>query len=68
MADIDIEEAHVILTSMVPKDLIYEFHLGIISHGRESCRASSPKCGSCVLYGICGFKMKSSYRKKELCR
>ena len=67
-ADIDIEEAHNILTSMVPKDLIYELHLGIISHGRETCRASSPKCGSCVLYGICGFKMKSIYRKKELCR
>ena len=65
---LDTEEAHKVLTSMVPKDLIYEFHLGIISHGRETCRATGPKCGSCVLYGMCGFKMKSFYRKKELCR
>ena len=67
-ADIDIEEGHKILTFMIPKDLIYELHLGIISHGRETCRATGPKCGSCVLYGMCGFKMKSIYRKKELCR
>ena len=67
-ADIDIEEAHKILTFMIPKDLIYELHLCIISHGRETCRATGPKCGSCVLYGMCGFKMKSIYRKKELCR
>ena len=67
-ADIDMEEAHKILTLMIPKDLIYEFHLGIISHGRETCRATGPKCGSCLLYGMCEFNMKSFYRKKELCR
>ncbi|MCX5679963.1 MAG: endonuclease III [Candidatus Omnitrophica bacterium] len=66
--DVTIEGAHDILTGLVPKDLIYEFHLGIISHGRETCRAPGPKCGSCLLYGMCGFKMKSLYRKKELCR
>lgn len=57
-ADIDIEEAHKILTSAIPKDLIYELHLGIISHGRQTCRASGPKCGSCVLYGMCFSKGK----------
>lgn len=56
--DVTIEEAHDILTELVPKDLIYEFHLGIISHGRETCRAAGPKCGSCVLYGICFSKGK----------
>ena len=66
--DATIEEAHDILTNIIPKDLIYELHLGIISHGRETCRASSPKCGSCLLYIMCGFKMKNFYKKKELCR
>jgi len=65
---LNIEEAHKVLTSMIPKDLIYELHLGIISHGRETCRASSPKCGSCVLYRVCAFKMKSFYRKKDICQ
>ena len=56
--DVTVEEAHDILTRVVPKDLIYEFHLGIISHGRETCRAPGPKCGSCLLYGVCISKGK----------
>lgn len=56
--DATIEEAHNILTGMVPKGLIYEFHLGIISHGRQTCRASSPRCGSCLLYRMCLSKGK----------
>ena len=60
-----IEEAHAILSSVVPKHLIYEFHLGIIEHGRRTCKAQDPRCGSCVLYGLCKFELKSYYRKKR---
>jgi len=66
--DVTVEKAHGMLTRIVPKDLIYELHLGIISHGRGTCRASSPKCGSCLLYRVCGFKMKDFYRKEAPCR
>lgn len=79
---LDIEEAHRVLTAIVPKrltlrlrsgsspehlsrDLIYEFHLGIIEHGRKTCKSQDPRCGSCVLYRICRFKSKSYYRKKR---
>ena len=54
--DINIEEAHRILSALVPKGLIYEFHLGIIEHGRRTCKAGNPRCGSCVLYEMCGFE------------
>ena len=63
--DLDIELAHEALSAMVPKGLIYEFHLGIIEHGRKTCRAQAPKCGSCVLYDLCEFKLKYQYKKKE---
>jgi endonuclease-3 len=63
-----IEDAHRILTSAVPKDLIYELHLGIIAHGRQTCRATGPECGSCVLYGICSFDKKSCYKTGRPCR
>jgi len=65
---LNIEEAHSVLSAIVPKHLIYEFHLGIIEHGRRTCIAQGPRCGSCVLYRLCGFKDKVFYRKKELCR
>jgi len=50
------------------KDLIYNFHLCIIEHGRRTCKAQGPRCGSCVIYGLCAFKKKRFFRKKELCR
>jgi endonuclease-3 len=49
----DIARAHKELTVLVPNDLIYDFHLSIIEHGRRTCRARNPRCGSCVLYGMC---------------
>ena len=61
-ADAGIEEAHRILTKIVPKDLIYEFHLGIIEHGRRTCRSQTPRCGVCVVYGLCGFEDKALYK------
>lgn len=57
--DLDIEEAHEVLTLNVPKDLIYRFHLGIIEHGRRTCKSQNPRCGSCVLYGLCRFEGKT---------
>jgi len=38
--------------------LIYSFHLGIIEHGRKTCKAQNPKCGVCLLYSLCRFKDK----------
>ena len=63
-----IDEAHEKLTALVPivpRDLIYEFHLGIIEHGRKTCKAQNPGCGFCVLYTMCTFKDKALYRARN---
>ena len=60
-----IEEAHEVLTKIVPKHLIYEFHLGIIEHGRKTCKAQTPRCGVCVVYGLCRFSKKEFFRKRQ---
>ncbi len=59
-----IEEAHQKLTDMVPKSLIYEFHLGIIEHGRKICKAQNPRCGVCFLYSLCRFKDRTFYKRR----
>lgn len=56
--NLDIEEAHKSLLNIVPRDLIYNFHLGIIEHGRRTCKARNPRCGVCVLYKRCKFRRK----------
>lgn len=61
---IGIEEAHRVLSGIVPKHLIYDFHLGIIEHGRRTCKAQNPGCGACVLYSLCKFKLKATFKKR----
>jgi endonuclease-3 len=47
------ERAHELLERTVPPELFYEFHLGLIKHGRRTCTAVRPKCPECVLRGLC---------------
>ncbi|MDD5136718.1 MAG: endonuclease III [Candidatus Omnitrophica bacterium] len=61
-----IGEAHEALTNIVPKHLIYGFHLGIIEHGRRTCKSQTPKCGVCVVYGLCKFRRKEYFKKRHL--
>jgi len=63
---LNIQDAHAYLSGIVPKDLIYDFHLGIIEHGRKTCKAQYPRCGICVLYGVCKFEKKAFFRKRGL--
>jgi endonuclease-3 len=62
--DLSIEEAHRLLSDAVPKNLIYNFHLGIIEHGRKTCKAQNPKCGVCLLYSLCRFKDRTFYKRR----
>jgi len=62
--ELSIEDAHRLLSDLVPKGLIYDFHLGIIEHGRKTCKAQNPKCGVCLLYSLCKFKDKVFYKRR----
>ncbi len=48
-----IEKAHLLLEKSVPSSDIYEFHVLMIEHGRRSCAARRPSCGSCICKNIC---------------
>ena len=56
------EAAHGIFAKLIPNHLKYVFHLVIIEHGRKTCKAQNPRCGSCVLYGLCAFNKKKDNR------
>lgn len=53
------EEAQEYFSGVVPKSLIYEFHINIILHGRQICVARNPKCPVCNLKRLCKY-----YREK----
>jgi endonuclease-3 len=47
------EQAHVELEAVVPADQAYNFHVNLIRHGRQTCKALRPLCGLCPLEDIC---------------
>ncbi len=49
----------------VPKEDWSDLHLRLIYHGRQTCIARKPKCGSCPLYKECGWKEKELYAKTQ---
>ncbi len=49
------EEAQEYFSAVVPKGLIYEFHINLISHGREICVARNPRCRICNLKRLCKY-------------
>ncbi|MFP4116745.1 MAG: endonuclease III domain-containing protein [Candidatus Aenigmatarchaeota archaeon] len=54
------EKAHEILEEKIPGERKQEFHINLIKHGREICKARKPLCGECLLSKICDF-----YQKKK---
>lgn len=47
------DRAHDLLEGMVRPEQVYAFHVDLIQHGRRTCHARVPKCGSCVLEARC---------------
>ncbi|MCK4427697.1 MAG: endonuclease III [candidate division Zixibacteria bacterium] len=51
-------QAEALLEKLIPKNLIYQFHLNLIAHGRIVCKAANPLCCDCVLLENCEFGKK----------
>jgi endonuclease-3 len=49
------EQAQPLLEEMIPEYCIYSLNHNLVKHGREICKARSPKCGVCFLNGICDY-------------
>jgi len=49
------EEAQEYFSAVTPKDLIYEFHINMIQHGRQICDARAPRCSICNLRKLCKY-------------
>ena len=47
------------LMKFVPKEFLIDAHHWLILHGRYTCVARKPRCGSCLIEDLCEFKDKS---------
>lgn len=46
------------LLKFIPKEYLKDAHHWLILHGRYTCVARKPRCGSCVIEDLCEFKGK----------
>ncbi len=46
------------LLKFVPKEFLVDAHHWLILHGRYTCQARKPRCGSCIISDLCEFKDK----------
>ena len=47
------------LEKVIPKEFKVDVHHWLILHGRYTCVARKPKCGSCIIEDLCEFKDKA---------
>lgn len=47
------------LLKVVPKEFKVDVHHWLILHGRYTCVARKPRCGSCIIEDLCEFKDKT---------
>lgn len=52
------EDAHRMMSRIIPSDRYYEVHVNMIRHGRKVCRPSNPSCDQCCLIDYCRYYEK----------
>ena len=55
----DAEKVEAALVRAVPAGRRTAFANALILHGRETCTARKPRCGTCVLYAVCAWPDKA---------
>ena len=55
----DVDAVEQKLLKVVPAEFKLDVHHWLILHGRYTCTARKPKCGSCLVEDLCEFKQKT---------
>ena len=55
----NVDEVGAKLLKVVPAEFKVDVHHWLILHGRYTCVARKPKCGSCLVEDLCEFKQKT---------
>jgi endonuclease-3 len=47
------------LLKFIPDEFMLNAHHWLILHGRYTCIARTPRCGSCIIEDLCEYKQKN---------
>lgn len=51
--EVSANAAHDLLETIIPPEETFQFHMFLIKHGRDTCKARNPRCDSCCLSRVC---------------
>jgi len=51
--------AHDALQALIAPEMTYRFHMALITHGRQVCKARAPRCEDCPLTDLCRYYKES---------
>ena len=57
----DVVAVEMKLYKNIPEEFMQHAHHWLILHGRYTCVARKPKCGTCAVFDLCGFKDRSKF-------
>jgi len=46
------------LAGVVPNEIAYDFHVLLLTHGRQMCKAPKPLCSKCPLQTMCSYNIE----------
>jgi endonuclease III len=55
----NVVEVELKLLKFVPREFLLDAHHWLILHGRYTCIARKPRCGSCIISDLCEYKHKT---------
>jgi endonuclease-3 len=61
-----LDRAHDLLEEVLQPQEMYPFHVELIRHGRDTCRAPRPICGLCPLTDVCTYYALASRGKAPM--
>jgi endonuclease-3 len=61
-----LDRAHDLLEEVLQPQEMYPFHVELIRHGRDTCRAPRPICGLCPLTDVCAYYVLAARGKAPM--
>lgn len=52
----NVDDAHDIMEAQIKPDDVFQYHVLLITHGRQLCKAQRPLCGECPMADLCAAK------------
>jgi endonuclease-3 len=53
------EKAHSVLRPLIPEGRALSFHMNLLDHGKTTCTARTPSCGSCAISHLCRYRRRA---------